>query len=275
MSKYDALWDYIGKCGREKIVLTFAQIRQIADIPVDHSFLRYKKELTKYGYEVGKISMKEQKISFERMPKNDTLVLYIHGKGGNAAEAEHYKPLFPSCDVVGFDYKAETPWDAKEEFPAAFQALCASYSRIILIANSIGAYFSMCALPREKIERAYFISPIADMEKLICDMMHWAHVSEAALREKGTIKTNFGETLSWAYLHYVRDNPLSWNIPTAILYGDKDHLTSKETITAFAQAHHAELTVMENGEHWFHTPEQMAFLDNWIINCESAERKSV
>lgn len=26
----------------------------------------------------------------------------------------------------------------------------------------------------------------------------------------------------------------------------------------------ASLTVMENGEHWFHTEEQMRFLDNWI-----------
>jgi len=27
----------------------------------------------------------------------------------------------------------------------------------------------------------------------------------------------------------------------------------------------AELTVMEEGEHWFHTDEQMRFLDNWIM----------
>lgn len=32
----------------------------------------------------------------------------------------------------------------------------------------------------------------------------------------------------------------------------------------FAEKHQAELTVMEGGEHWFHTEEQMAFLDDWI-----------
>ena len=43
-------------------------------------------------------------------------MIYIHGKGGNVGEADHYKALFPEYDVIGFDYKSETPWDAKEEF---------------------------------------------------------------------------------------------------------------------------------------------------------------
>lgn len=83
MSKYDSLWQYIGNCGRKDITLTFAEIAQIAGIPIDHSFLQYKKELAEYGYRVKKISMKEQKVSFEKTLKA-TLVLYIHGKGGTA-----------------------------------------------------------------------------------------------------------------------------------------------------------------------------------------------
>ena len=43
------------------------------------------------------------------------LAVYVHGKGGNATESEHYKPLLPEYDVIGFDYKSETPWDAKQE----------------------------------------------------------------------------------------------------------------------------------------------------------------
>lgn len=38
------------------------------------------------------------------------------------------------------------------------------------------------------------------------------------------------------------------------------------TITDFAARHHASLTVMKNGEHWFHTKEQLEFLDNRIVN---------
>lgn len=199
---------------------------------------------------------------------NSTLVLYIHGKGGTAEEAEHYKPLFPDCDVTGFDYNAETPWDAKAEFPVAFRTLSEDYDRVILIANSIGAYFSMCALSQEKIERAYFISPVVDMEKLIRNMMVWENVSEDDLREKGTIRTAFGETLSWEYLCYVQSHPVDWTVPTEILYGSRDNLTDRETITAFANVHGAGLSIMKNGEHWFHTSEQMKFLDNWIINKE-------
>lgn len=196
---------------------------------------------------------------------SNVLVLYIHGKGGTAQEAEHYKPLFPDCHVVGLAYKAETPWEAEDEFPMAFEKLAAGYAHVILIANSIGAYFSMCALPQERIEKAYFISPMVDMEKLIQNMMLWANVSEDALREKKTIETAFGETLSWEYLSYVRSHPLQWKVPTEILYGGQDHLTHRATITAFARACNGELTVMEEGEHWFHTVEQMAFLDQWIV----------
>ena len=45
----------------------------------------------------------------------DKAVIYIHGKGGNAEDAIHYKPLFSNCDVIGLDYTAQFPWEAKEE----------------------------------------------------------------------------------------------------------------------------------------------------------------
>ena len=66
MSKYDALWTYVQKDGSPTLKLTFAQIQEIAGIPIDHSFLKYKKELTDYGYQVGKISMKERTVIFKR-----------------------------------------------------------------------------------------------------------------------------------------------------------------------------------------------------------------
>ena len=67
MSKYDALWAYVQKDGSPTLKLTFAQIQEIAGIPIDHSFLKYKKELMDYGYQVGKISMKEQTVVFSRI----------------------------------------------------------------------------------------------------------------------------------------------------------------------------------------------------------------
>ena len=197
------------------------------------------------------------------------LVIYIHGKGGNADEAYHYKPLFPDYDVIGFDYKSETPWVAKQEFSAYFDSVAANYDEVVLIANSIGAFFSMNAFAGKCIKQALFISPVVNLEKLICNMMQWANVSEDELREKGEIETNFGETLSWKYLCYVRENPIQWNIPTHILYGSNDNLTDLETMQDFAQKVGASLTIMQGGEHWFHTDEQMDFLDRWIEKCQN------
>ena len=200
--------------------------------------------------------------------QNRKAVLYVHGKGGSAAEAEFYVGIFPECDVVGFDYKSETPWESMGEFQSEAKSLLAEYDGIILVANSIGAYFSLLSLADMPIEKAYFISPIANMEKLILDMMQWSGVTEDELQEKGVIDTEFGEALSWEYLTWVRSHPVSWHIPTEILYGSEDKLQSVDTIKAFADDIGAGLTIMEQGEHWFHTEEQLQFLREWLIRCE-------
>lgn len=66
MSKYDALWEYVKRNKEQSFLLTFGEIQDIAGIPIDHSFLKYKKELLEYGCKVGKISMKEQTVLFEK-----------------------------------------------------------------------------------------------------------------------------------------------------------------------------------------------------------------
>ena len=193
------------------------------------------------------------------------VIVYVHGKGGNAEEANYYRKFFnDDFDIIGFDYKSENPWDARSEFSDYFDSIIPEYNKTILIANSIGAYFSLISLADKKIEKAMLISPIVDMERLILDMMTWANVSEEELSIKKEIETPFGETLSWEYLSYVRKNPIYWNIPTEILYAEKDNMTSISTITDFSKKINANITVMPGGEHWFHTKEQMDFLDNWI-----------
>lgn len=191
-------------------------------------------------------------------------ILYIHGKGGSAAECEHYRPLFPDCEVFGLDYQTFTPWETGAEIHTAVEKLKTEYESIIVIANSIGAFFSMSAGIDRMIQKAYFISPIVDMEKLIGNMVQWANVTEKELKAKGVIRTDFGEDLSWDYLCYVREHPIQWSVPTSILYGRNDNLTSLETVRAFAEQHNAALILMEGGEHWFHTEDQMHFLDDWI-----------
>lgn len=67
MSKYEALWEYLQKDGKTSIKLTFAEIKEIIKIDIDHSFLTYKKEAIEYGYIVGKISLKEKNIQFNKI----------------------------------------------------------------------------------------------------------------------------------------------------------------------------------------------------------------
>ena len=66
MSKYNHLWEYIQNREESPLKLTFSEIRDILRTEIAHSFLKYKKELTEYRYEVKKISLKEQTIIFEK-----------------------------------------------------------------------------------------------------------------------------------------------------------------------------------------------------------------
>lgn len=67
MCKYELLWKYLKENNKDNYVLTYEEIRNILGFNIDHSFLTYKKESREYGYEVGKISMKEQTIIFNKI----------------------------------------------------------------------------------------------------------------------------------------------------------------------------------------------------------------
>lgn len=67
MSKYDALWKYVADNDTDSLTLTFSEIKENAGVPIDHSFLKYKKELTAFGWQVSKISMKAETVLFSRI----------------------------------------------------------------------------------------------------------------------------------------------------------------------------------------------------------------
>ena len=75
MSKYAVLWAHIQKSGEPQLTLTFDDIEKIAGTALDHSFLKYKKELLTYGYEVKSISMKFKTVLF--IKKNETGENYL------------------------------------------------------------------------------------------------------------------------------------------------------------------------------------------------------
>ncbi len=67
MSKYEPLWKYLEDNNKEKYILSYEEIKNILGFEINHSFLNYKKEAKEYGYEVGKISMKERTVIFNRL----------------------------------------------------------------------------------------------------------------------------------------------------------------------------------------------------------------
>lgn len=63
-SKYHPIWEYLKIKNDNSITLSFDEIKNILGFEIDHSFLKYKKEVVEFGYKVGKISLKEKKIEF-------------------------------------------------------------------------------------------------------------------------------------------------------------------------------------------------------------------
>lgn len=226
--------------------------------------------------------MTEQHFMLDRVPAvlygagSERVWLYIHGKSGYKEEAEAFAEI--ACpkgwQVLAIDLPEHgerknlpetcTPWDTVPGLRRLLAYARTHWAHVALRGTSLGAWFSLLAFSGERLDKVLFVSPVLDMARLIQEMMGWAEVSEERLEAEGEIPTPFGETLSWRYLQYARTCPVKrWNSPTAILYAGRDNLTGRETVDAFVQAFGCELTVMEEGEHWFHTPEQLAVLRRW------------
>jgi len=67
VSKFNPLWKYVAETEQDLLRLSYEDIERISGVPIDHSFLSYKKELLEYGYQVGKISMRNRNVEFIRI----------------------------------------------------------------------------------------------------------------------------------------------------------------------------------------------------------------
>ena len=225
--------------------------------------------------------MKKQTMTIAGIPavlygsRSRRVYLYVHGKNGCKEEAERFAGTACAAgwQVLAIDLPEHgarknspeqlLPWVVLPELQLVYQYAKFHWRTVSLRATSIGAWLSMLALSEKELKQALFVSPVVDMENLIGKMMQWANVTEAQLEQAGEIPTDLGETLSWPYLCWVREHPLHWHGRTQVLYGDQDALTSRTMIERFRQESGAHLTIMEGGEHWFHTPVQMAAVQMW------------
>lgn len=138
---------------------------------------------------------------------------------------------------------------------------------ISLFSCSMGAYFSLIAYAREELKKCLFLSPVVDMERIIENMMNWFSITEERLRKEKEIPTPVGQVLYWDYYCYVKEHPVTdWKIPTSILYGSEDDLCEPEIISSFSKRFDCDLKILEKGEHYFHTEEQLDFFRQWLKN---------
>ena len=211
---------------------------------------------------------------------SDQVCLFLHGQSGHKEEGERFAQIAnpKGWQVVAIDLPQHgqrqggaepfLPWVVVPELEQVWQELQGRWKRIALRANSIGAWLAMLALAGKPVDTCLFVSPVVDMENLIQTMMTWAGVTEERLEREREIPTDFGQTLSWDYLKYVRQHPIhALRAHTNILYGDQDNLVPQPVVECFARAEGAHLTVYPGGEHWFHTPEQMKVMGTWEERC--------
>lgn len=211
---------------------------------------------------------------------SDQVCLFLHGQSGHKEEGERFSQIAnpKGWQVVAIDLPQHgqrqggaepfLPWVVVPELEQVWQELQGRWKRIALRANSIGAWLAMLALAGKPVDTCLFVSPVVDMENLIQTMMTWAGVTEERLEREREIPTDFGQTLSWDYLKYVRQHPVhALSAHTNILYGDQDNLVPQPVVECFARAEGAHLTVYPSGEHWFHTPEQMKVMGTWEERC--------
>lgn len=211
--------------------------------------------------------------------------LYLHGQGGCKEEAEAFAAQAGErgCQVLSIDLPEHgarkgqpthlLPWNVVPELRQVMAYLTAHWDSVSLYAVSIGAWLGLLAFADTPLRQCLFVSPVLDMEALILGMMAAAGVSETRLEQEHTIPTDFGQTLSWEYLTYVRAHPITrWPHPTRILYAGRDTMTLRPTVDAFVSRFGCHLTVLDDGEHWFHTPEQLSVLRQWEkSSCKEAQ----
>jgi len=227
--------------------------------------------------------MKKEKIKIGNIPallygmNSEKLYIFAHGKYGKKEDADSFAAIATKTgyQVISFDLPEHgerkdeeygcTIQNGIHDLKEIYSFVRNKYRSYSLFGCSLGAYFSLAAYQDVKFEKSLFLSPVLDMERLIQNMMNRSNVSEEELREKANIETSFGETLSWDYYEFVRNNPIKkWDSKTFILYGENDNITEKSVLDSFVLKYNCDVEIHKNGEHYFHTAEQLEYLENWI-----------
>lgn len=211
--------------------------------------------------------------------QSENLLIAVHGNLSNKEDTVismlAQKAIAKGYQVLSFDLPmhgerldekyACVPENCVSDLLSVYEYAKSFASDIHLFACSMGAYFSLLAYHNFDIKQSLFLSPIVNMERIIHNMMEGFQVNEERLKAEHEIQLPIGQKLEWNYYCYVKENPISfeWKVPTTILYGSDDNLSEWEEIAAFAARYQATVQVLEHGEHYFHTEQQLQVFDQW------------
>lgn len=189
-------------------------------------------------------------------------VVGVHGKFANK-----FDPIMALCgeviasqgdQLITFDLPTHGDRNDDKKFNAmaaspevlAFTQLARSQStEVSLLANSIGAYFSLCDTPAGTFKHAWLVSPLIDLEYYIRDVMAEYLVTEEQLAAETVIDTPRA-VLEWSYLRFVQEHPPRLDIPCWIIRGDQDEMVPLNAISRFLKTPGCELVQIEGGRHF-------------------------
>lgn len=207
---------------------------------------------------------------------SDRVYIHVHGKMSRKEYAEEFAAIAESkgYQTVSFDLPDHGErvgrgercdvWSGMRDLAVIRGYVFARWSEVSLFACSLGAYFSLNTYNTDNFKKRLFQSPIVDMEYLIGQMMTWFDITEERLEREKEIDTPV-DLMTWDYYQYVKAHPpKSWDIPTAILYGGKDNLQSRQVVEGFAERYNCRLTVSESSEHPFMEQADFAIVHNWL-----------
>ena len=205
------------------------------------------------------------------------MIVAVHGAQSSKTDVPFrlLAEALPGWQVLSFDLpehgdRKDEPTLCKppvcvREFSAVLDYAESRWTDLGLFAVSMGAYFSLLACPGRRISRAWFLSPVVDMERLTRDMMGWFQISETRLEAEGEIPTPMGQALCWDDYGYIRRHPIDRSpFPTDMLRGSGYTLVAEETVSAFTERFSCRLRIAEGAEHWFHTPPELDELSRWL-----------
>lgn len=211
--------------------------------------------------------------------KSDKLFVVVHGNMSNK-EDDSISVFAEEATAVGYQvlsFDLPQHGDRKDDTYLCKVQNCVqdlntimTYAKslsnnISIFACSMGTYFSLLAYSHEPLKQCLFLSPVVNMERIINNMMTWFNVSENRLKIEKEISTPIGQTLYWDYYCYVKEHPIvAWDIPTSILYGSEDNLCEFDVVSEFNKRFNCNLQVLENGEHYFHSEEQLQYFRQWL-----------